>query len=127
MDISIRTNSHEPVYEQIVRQIHDGVRSGELAAGAQLPPVRQLAGDLHLNRNTVARAYKTLEQQGVIRTGSKGAFVHLDASTAVTQTKHRRAHRVARTMIQALLADGLSIDEIFGVFNEAVRLQRRGA
>ncbi len=127
MDIVIQINSPEPVYEQIVRQIHEGVRSGQLAPDTPLPPVRQLAGDLSLNRNTVARAYKLLEEQGVIQTaGRKGTFVRSNAASEVTQVKKSHARRVAQRMIQTLLAAGLSRDEISGVFNDALALETKG-
>ena len=58
MNMDIDVASAEPVYEQIVRQIVQGVRQGALAPGAPLPPIRQLARDLDLNQNTVAKAYK---------------------------------------------------------------------
>jgi GntR family transcriptional regulator len=127
MDIVIQLNSPEPVYEQIVRQIHEGVRSGQLAPDTPLPPVRQLAGDLSLNRNTVARAYKLLEEQGVIQTaGRKGTFVRSNAASEVTQVKKNQAHRIAQRMIQTLVASGLSRDEISGVFNDALILETKG-
>jgi GntR family transcriptional regulator len=127
LDIVIQLNSPEPVYEQIVRQIHEGVRSGQLAPDTPLPPVRQLAGDLSLNRNTVARAYKLLEEQGVIQTaGRKGTFVRSNAASEVTQVKKNQAHRIAQRMIQTLVASGLSRDEISGVFNDALILETKG-
>ena len=124
MDIIINVNAPEPVYEQIVRQIHEGVKSGSLKPGAPLPPVRQLASDLVLNRNTVARAYKTLEEQGVIRTaGRKGTFVRRDAAAEVTRQKAGRAQRTVRHVIEALISDGLSRKEISDLFNNALSLE----
>jgi DNA-binding transcriptional regulator YhcF (GntR family) len=126
MDIIINVNAPEPVYEQIVRQIHEGVKSGTLQPGVPLPPVRQLATDLVLNRNTVARAYKTLEEQGVIKTaGRKGTFVRQDAAAEVTRQKAGRAQRTIRHMIEALISDGLSREEIANLFNSALLLEPR--
>jgi len=124
MDISINIAAPEPVYEQIVRQIHDGVRSGALLPGAALPTVRQLAIDLVLNRNTVARAYKILEDQGVIQTaGRKGTFVRRHAADEVARMKSGHADRTMRHAIEVLLSNGLSRDEIAGVFKRALALQ----
>jgi DNA-binding transcriptional regulator YhcF (GntR family) len=124
MDISIHAAAPEPVYEQIVRQIHHGVKSGALTPGTPLPTVRQLAGDLRLNRNTVARAYKMLEDQGVILTaGRKGTFVHQDAAREVARLKSGQALRVMRQAIDALRAGGLSRREITEVFNNALGLE----
>ena len=127
MDIVINAGAPEPVYEQIVRQIHEGVTSGELEPGTPLPPVRQLATDLVLNRNTVARAYKILEDQGVIRTaGRKGTFVRSGAADEVSRLKTGQAERVVRHMIEALVSDGLSRDEISAIFKSALALEGKG-
>jgi GntR family transcriptional regulator len=123
MEITVLTTSPEPVYEQIVRQIQDRVASGELAPGTPLPTVRQLAGDLQLNRNTVARAYKQLEDRGVILTaGRKGTFVRDDASREVERVKASRAARNVRELVAALLGEGLSRAEIESLFKDALRV-----
>jgi GntR family transcriptional regulator len=86
--------------------------------------VRQLATDLMLNRNTVARAYKMLEDQGVIQTaGRKGTFVRRHAAAEVARMKNGQAERTMRRAIDALLANGLSRDEIAAVFNSALAPQ----
>jgi DNA-binding transcriptional regulator YhcF (GntR family) len=98
------------------------VQSGKLAPGAPLPPVRQLAGDLGLNRNTVARAYKMLEERGVIQTaGRKGTFVRAEAAAEITRLKSGHAERRVRQIVKALLSDGLSRDEILGIFTAALQ------
>jgi GntR family transcriptional regulator len=125
MDITILATSPEPVYEQIVRQIQDGVASGELPPGAPLPTVRQLAGDLQLNRNTVARAYKQLEDRGVILTaGRRGTFVREQASREVERIKSDRAERKVEQVVSALLGEGVSRDEIAALFKVALRMTR---
>jgi len=127
MDITIVASSPEPVYEQIVRQIQDGVASGTLPVGAPLPTVRQLAGDLQINRNTVARAYKQLEDRGVILTaGRRGTFVREDASREVERIKTNRAERKVEQVVSALLGEGVSRDEIAALFNDALRAVRAG-
>ncbi len=123
MEIIVHATSPEPVYEQIVRQIQDAVASGGLATGAPLPTVRQLAGDLQLNRNTVARAYKQLEDRGVILTaGRKGTFVRDNASREVERLKSNRAERSVRQLVGALLGEGLSRTEIETLFTDALRV-----
>ena len=124
MEITVLTTSPEPVYEQIVRQIQDRIAAGELKPGAPLPTVRQLAGDLQLNRNTVARAYKQLEDRGVILTaGRKGTFVRDNASREVERVKSNRAERSVRHLVAALIGDGLSRAEIETLFSDALRVK----
>ena len=126
MDIVIQTSAPEPVYEQIVRQIHDAVASGKLKPGTPLPTVRQLAGDLVINRNTVARAYRILEDQGVILTaGRKGTFVRHGAAGEVAKVKTSRAERVLRRVIRTLRGEGLSRKEITDIFTSALSIEAR--
>jgi GntR family transcriptional regulator len=127
MDVTIVTSSPEPVYEQIVRQIHAGVATGTLPGGTGLPTVRQLADDLQINRNTVARAYKQLEDQGVIQTaGRKGTFVRSDAAREVTLVKAGMAERSVRQMVTSLLGEGWSRDQIAALFSDALNGASQG-
>lgn len=76
MVIQINRQSRIPVYWQIVDQIKNLIAVGRFQPGEQLPPIRQLAVDLGVNPNTVARVYKELNKEGVIsaRQG-RGTFV----------------------------------------------------
>ncbi len=68
--------SDVPPYEQLRVQVASRAASGELAAGTRMPTVRALAADLHLAVNTVAKAYRALESDGVIATeGRRGTFI----------------------------------------------------
>lgn len=109
--IVVDTSSAEPPYEQVRRQVAAHVASGELAAGQKLPTVRQLAADLGLSNNTVARAYRELEAGGVIAThGRKGTFV---SSTLLDQRTTERSDAQAAAAEYAALARrlGLSLPE----------------
>lgn len=76
MDIPVDHHSVVPPYEQLRQGVIARVRSGELAAGTKIPTVRALAVQLGLAPNTVARAYRELEQDGVLETrGRLGSFI----------------------------------------------------
>lgn len=76
LDLDLDPASSVPPYEQLRRAVIDGVRDGRLVPGTRLPPVRALATELGLAANTVARAYRELERDGVIETrGRNGSFV----------------------------------------------------
>lgn len=76
MVIQLNFKSGKPVYLQVVDQIKSAAASGVLQAGESLPSIRPLAEELRINRNTVAKAYTELENQGVIETiAGKGCFV----------------------------------------------------
>jgi GntR family transcriptional regulator len=76
MLFQINFKSGTPVYLQLVDQIRYAAASGALQTGEPLPPIRSLAEELRVNRNTVAKAYTELESQGVIQTlQGKGCFL----------------------------------------------------
>ena len=102
MIISVDPAAAKPPYEQVKDQIDGLIRSGELAQGTRLPTVRQLAGDLGLAVNTVARAYKELEAERLVETrGRNGTFVLAsrsrvdDEETRAAATVFARAARRA--------------------------------
>jgi DNA-binding transcriptional regulator YhcF (GntR family) len=79
LHLAIDADSSIAPFEQVRTQIAAGIAAGQLEAGAKLPTVRRLAGDLGLAANTVARAYRELEADGVITThGRAGTFVRSD-------------------------------------------------
>jgi len=78
--VTIDPTSPVPPFEQLRTQIAGLVTAGQLSRGTKLPTVRQLAADLGLAANTVARSYRELEADGVIVTqGRRGTFVHSDS------------------------------------------------
>src|SRR3970282_1936658 len=85
MVIELDFRSHVPIYSQIVDQVKQLVARGALQPGEQLPTVRQLAADLRVNFNTVARAYRMLDEAGVISTQQgRGPYVLEPANAAAS-------------------------------------------
>ena len=121
MEINIVASSPEPVYEQIVRQVQHGVAEGALKPGDALPTVRQLADDLQINRNTVARAYKLLEDRGVLITaGRRGTFVRDEAPHEVQRAKSGQAERAMRQTVSMLLGEGMTRAEVSKLFKNVL-------
>ena len=76
MNISLDLRSDIPIYLQIVEQVRQLVASGGLKSGDQLPTVRALASDLRINFNTVSRAYRLLDEAGIISTQQgRGTYI----------------------------------------------------
>ena len=73
--ITLDAGSAVPPYEQVRAQVLDAVRTGRLVPGDRLPPVRTLAAELGLAANTVARAYRELEQAGLVQTRGRNGTV----------------------------------------------------
>lgn len=107
MIISVDASSATPPFEQVRVQLISMINSGALLPGTRLPTVRTLAADLHLAPNTVARAYKELEEAKFLQTrGRAGTFVAAgaDASTG-------RALEAARTYAQSMRRLGFSASD----------------
>ena len=113
-------SSGVPVYLQLVEQVKHAIDVGALRHGDQLPAIRRVAEDLVINPNTVAKAYRELEHDGVIelRQGA-GAFVSEDARAGrVAQAK--AAQPVLQAALERLAASGLTTDEIRRLFEAAL-------
>src|SRR5580700_4292992 len=90
MLFQINFKSGTPVYLQLVDQIRYAAASGMLKSGEPLPPIRALAEQLRVNRNTVAKAYTELENQGVIQTiQGKGCFLSENNSPFKKQVREK--------------------------------------
>lgn len=86
MHLTIDFRSNQPIYAQIVDQIQHMIATGSLKPGDQLPTVRQLAADLRVNFNTIARAYRILDESGLISTQQgRGTYIWDQPSEAHTQ------------------------------------------
>lgn len=103
MRVSIDTRSETPVYVQIMDQLRALIREGVLDVEASLPSVRRLATDLEVNPNTIARAYRTLEAEGVVRTAPRrGTYVaEGGADRAVRAIDRRLDEAIDRVIEQA--------------------------
>lgn len=92
MQLEIDFRSDRPIYLQIAEQIQRCIVSGELKPGDQLPTVRQLATTLKVNFNTIARAYRLLDEAGLISTQhGRGTFVWEQPSNEISQRLRRQA------------------------------------
>lgn len=113
MQIHISVHDGVPIYLQIVNQVKYLVASDRLKDGEQLPPVRKLAEQLLVNPNTVARAYRELEQANIL-TSRQGAGVFI--SSGGSPLARREKNRIMSERIDMLLAEArqmnLGLDEV---------------
>lgn len=117
MIIEVDPQSPVPPYEQVRAAIAALAGAGTLSAGTRLPPVRQLAADLGLAVNTVARAYRELEQAGLVQTrGRHGTFVTHRAAGVPAEAQRLAAryaediHRLGVPPAQALALVRAALD-----------------
>jgi GntR family transcriptional regulator len=103
MNLELDFRSGIPIYIQVVERIKDMIADGRIQPGDQLPTVRALAADLRVNFNTVARAYRILDESGVISTQQgRGTYI-LEEPPPGTSADMRRAALQALT--ERCLAD----------------------
>jgi GntR family transcriptional regulator len=107
LDIHLSAGEGVPFYLQIVRQVKYLVASGRLATGQEVLPIRRLAERLQVNPNTVARAYRELERDGiVVKRRTAGTFV----SEAGSPLAHDERIRILTDRVDALLAEADQMD-----------------
>ena len=123
--LSIDPRDRTPIYAQIEHALRAAIATGRLQTGEQLPTVRELAVELSVNANTVARVYAELERTGILETrrgvGSFVAATRADARSA-DETARRLDAFVTRVLADAAAA-GLAPDDLIAALNE--RLERR--
>jgi GntR family transcriptional regulator len=121
-------SSGVPLYLQLMEQVKHSIETGALRPGEQLPGIRPLAEELVINPNTVAKAYRELEHEGVIelRHGA-GAFVSPSAGARKVTDKFRAGQAIVATAVERLHARGVTDDEIRRLFEaELAGLSRPG-
>jgi GntR family transcriptional regulator len=121
-------SSGVPIYLQLMEQVKHAVETGALRPGEQLPGIRPLAEELVINPNTVAKAYRELEHEGVIelRHGA-GAFVSANAGPKKLTAKLRAAQDIVSSAVERLHTRGVTDEEIRRLFEaELAGLSRRG-
>jgi len=114
-------SSGVPVYLQLIEQVKHATDVGALRPGDQLPAIRRVAEDLVINPNTVAKAYRELEHDGVIelRQGT-GAFV-AENNRPGRIARVKAAGPVLRAALDRLVTAGLTVDEIRRLFEAELR------
>lgn len=127
MDIRIDGGSGEPVYRQIVQAIRHQVATGQLQPGDRLPPVRELAQAVRVDRNTALRAYRVLHREGVISLEhGRGTFVRADArQPQLTQHRHHTLENIMDESVARALSLGYAPDEIERAFEKRMTSWRR--
>ena len=119
MELIVDQHSPTPPYEQLRVQVLEGVRTGTLSPGDKLPTVRRLAEDLGVAPNTVARAYRELEQDEVIETrGRLGSFI-----AATGDPTHRQAQLAAVAYAERMRTLGLPAHEALEIVTRALGIR----
>jgi DNA-binding transcriptional regulator YhcF (GntR family) len=120
-------SSGVPFYRQIIEQVLLAVADGRLAPGAQLPTVRQLAVDLAVNLNTVAKAYREMEIRGIVTTQQgTGTFVAARRAERKSSERQKALEGLIDRFVALATARGFSLEELAeAVVERADRIDRR--
>jgi GntR family transcriptional regulator len=117
---TVDPRSGVPIYLQLIEQVKRGVALGTLAPGEQLPTVKALALELTVNPNTVARAYRDLERDGVIETSpGRGSFVKPNG-TVTTELRTDVAGPAFDNAVRTAKGLGLAAGELRQLFERAL-------
>ena len=125
MIFHLNHSSGRPIYLQLMDQIKHAIETGALRPGDQLPTIRTLGEELVINPNTVIRAYRDLQHEGVIelRHGS-GAFI--SDAVAGRSKVIRKGQAVMQAAIERLVTLGLTEEEMRRLVENALALERTG-
>src|SRR5258706_15260602 len=122
----LETSSGLPFYRQIIDQVLLGVADGRLPAGTQLPTVRQLAVDLSVNLNTVAKAYREMEIRGIVETQQgTGTFVASRKAEKRSAERDRALVRLREGFLAPPTPRGFSAEEVAKALVERTEGKRR--
>ncbi len=124
---SIDPKSAVPIYRQVMDQICRAVAAGVLVSGEQLPSVRELAAQLLLNPNTIARVYRDLEREGLVETRrGEGTYISSNASALREAERRRLIAEELAAVARDVQAFGFSEAEAMQLFREALDHENSG-
>ena len=129
LNFSLDFRSGVPIYVQIVEQVQIFLANGDLKPGDQLPTVRQLASELRINFNTIARAYRMLDEAGLISTQQGRGTYLLDQPTAdsVQKIKQESLEQQIERFLRSLSKQGYSAEESIEQFQSLFQSWRDGS
>lgn len=119
--IKLNFHSGEPVYQQIVNNIKNNILNGKLPADSPVPSIRELAKDLKVNPNTVARAYRELESEGFIysRPGV-GSFINAQDTTHLKEKALQEVYEQFLEIVKTAKNYNIQKEDMFNIINNIV-------
>lgn len=126
LNFQLDFRSDVPIYEQIAEELRKKIAEGQVAPGDQLPTVRQLALDLRVNFNTVSRAYRVLDEAGLISTQrGRGTYIWEEPTEETMRAiKKKSLEELTRNYLKEINRLGFSVDS---AIEELKQLSAEGA
>ena len=120
LTLTIDRGLEDPVYEQVADQVRRLVASGALGPGTALPSVRQLAGDLGVNLNTIARAYRLLESEGFLVIRDRAGVTVAAPAEEIEHSARAKLLDEMRTTLARLRQAGMTTDDLMTIVQREV-------
>ena len=120
------TQSGVPFYRQVIQQIEYAILSGRMVTGDRLPTIRQLAVDLKINPNTIAKAYNELEIKGIVQTQVGSGTYISDKKPDIDDSKEKKIREVINRFIQEMSDLGVNENECANLVSDCVNRKQRG-
>jgi GntR family transcriptional regulator len=126
MQFTIDVKSGVPFYRQIIDQVQFAIANERLSCGDRLPTVRQLAVELKINPNTVARAYQELEIKGVVNTQmGTGTFIS-DEKVEISELERKRMlDQICTELLSRAGSYGFTLEEVLAALRERGEARRK--
>jgi DNA-binding transcriptional regulator YhcF (GntR family) len=115
LTLTIDRSLEDPVYQQVADQLRRLVASGALSPGTALPSVRQLAGDLGVNLNTIARAYRLLENEGFLLIHDRAGVTVAAPAEEIEYSARARLLDEMRATLARLRQAGMTPDDLMTI------------
>jgi GntR family transcriptional regulator len=123
----INPNTGEPIYQQLTRQLKHSISTGSLKPGDRLPTVRELAENLVVNPNTVARSYRELIAEGLLEgTQGSGTFVTASLPRVKPQERERRLQPFVDQLISEAALLGVHGNDLVKLIQQRIRERKEG-
>lgn len=110
--MKFKVNDREPVYIQIIRNIKQKIVTGEIQKGDKLPSRREMAVDINVNPNTVQKAYKEMEEMGVINTIKNNQSTITEDDDLIRKIRRDLINEAADVFLEQMKAINVSAEEI---------------
>lgn len=122
--MNIIFNNRDPVYLQVVRYFKEQIATGRLASGEEIPSRRELANLLKINPNTAQKAYKEMEEQGLIHTERNFPSRITTDRVILSSVRQELIHEAVDTFVQAIKPIQLPVDELLSIVKEKYKSEQ---
>ncbi|MFB6465644.1 GntR family transcriptional regulator [Cytobacillus sp. Hz8] len=116
--MNITFNNRDPVYLQVVRYFKEQIAIGHFAAGQEIPSRRELAALLKINPNTAQKAYKEMEEQGLIHTERNFPSRITSDEAMLSSVREELIHEAVETFVQAIKPIKVPVNELLDIIKE---------